>query len=161
MGQLTGTTFGIGTPTILPIAQNFGSFSPFVGQGLGIQTYQQQPFVQTLSNPLVAGSYGFAPSGIGPVAALPLSQIAQVLQIVPQQLQQVQLLQQQLLLHLQQLLQWVPAQLQQLQQLIQVVPHQVQQLQQQGVPLGAGIPGPVAFGLVPQAFAGQAATHVM
>jgi hypothetical protein len=56
---------------------------------------------------------------------------------------------------LQQLLSIVPSQLQQLQQLIQVVPHQVQQLQQPYQPFGAGLSGPLGFGLVPQAFGGQ------
>jgi hypothetical protein len=139
MGQFTGTTFGIGTPTLYPVPQNLWG-------------------VQTLSNPFFGGSYGIAPYGIGTAPSLLLQQIAQLLQIVPQQLQQVQLLQQQQLLHLQQLLQWVPAQLQQLQQLLQIAPQQVQQLQQQGQP---GIAAPLAFGLVPQAFAGQASSHVM
>jgi hypothetical protein len=136
MGQFAGTAFGIGTPTIYPVPQN-----PW---GL----YGQTPLGQTLT-----------PSGIGTVA--PLQQIAQLLQIVPQQLQQLQLLQQQQLLHLQQLLQLVPAQLQQLQQLIQVVPHQVQQLQQQFQPFGAGLSGPLGFGLAPQPFAGSATSQVM
>jgi hypothetical protein len=161
MGQLMGTAFGIGTPAIYPFAQNLGGFSPYAGQGPGMQAFPQQPYVQTLSTPFIGASYGSGPYGIGTVPSSPLQQIAQLLQIVPQQLQQVQLLQQQQALHLQQLLQWLPTQLQQLQQLIQLAPHQVQQLQQQGPPLGAGIPGPVTFGLVPQGFAGQAASHVM
>ncbi len=142
MGQLMGTTFGIGTPAIYPVAHNLGG-----------------PYVQTLSNPFIGG-YGVGPYGIGTVPSPVLQQIAQLLQIVPQQLQQVQLLQQQQAVHLQQLLQWLPTQLQQLQQLIQV-PHQGQQFQQQGQPLGAGISSPLAFGPVPQAFAGQAVSHVM
>jgi hypothetical protein len=125
MGQFAGTAFGIGTPTIYPVAQNPWSVSPYAGQGFGAQGASQQ--------------------------------IAQLLQIVPQQLQQVQLLQQQQFALLQQLLHIVPAQLQQLQQLIQVVPHQVQQPQNQ--PFGAGLT-PLGFGLVPQAFGGQT-SHVM
>jgi hypothetical protein len=160
MGQLMGTTFGIGTPAIYPVTQNFGGFSPYAGQGFGTHVFPQQPYVQTLSNPFIGGGYNVGPYGIGTAPSPVLHQIAQLLQIVPQQLQQVQLLQQQQALHLQQLLQWLPTQLQQLQQLIQV-PHQGQQLQQQGQPLGAAISGPLAFGLVPQAFAGQAASHVM
>ena len=127
MSQFAGTAFGIGTP-INPVAQNPWGFSPYTGQGFGVQTLSQQ--------------------------------IAQLLHIVPQQLQQVQLLQQQQLVLLQQLLHVVPAQLQQLQQLIQVVPHQIQQLQQQYQPFGAGPSGPLGFGLVPQVFGGQA-SHVM
>jgi len=161
MSQVIGTAFGIGTPGIYPVAQNYGGFSPYAGQGFGTQAFPQQPYLQTLSNPPI-GNYGVGPYGIGTVPSSPLQQIAHLLQIVPQQLQQVQLLQQQQVLQLQQLLQWVPAQLQQLQQLIQLLPHQVQQLQQQqGQPLDAGISSPLAFGLVPQAFAGQAASHVM
>lgn len=160
MGQLMGTTFGIGTPAIYPVGQNLGGFSPFAGQGFGTQAFPQQPYVQTFSNPFIGGGYGVGPYGIGTVPSSVPQQIAQLLQIVPQQLQQVQILQQQQAVHLQQLLQWLPTQLQQLQQLIQVS-HQGQQLQQQGQPLGAGIPGPLAFGLVPQGFAGQTASHVM
>jgi hypothetical protein len=158
MGQLLGTAFGIGTPGIYPTQQNYGGFSPYAGQGFGTQGFPQQPYVQTLSSPPI-GNYGAGPYGM---PSPPLQQIAHLLQMVPQQLQQVQLLQQQQVLQLQQLLQWVPAQLQQLQQLIQILPHQVQQLQQQqGHPLSTGISGPLAFGLVPQAFAGQGASHVM
>ena len=149
MGQFAGTAFGIGTPTIYPVLQNPWGFSPYASQAFGGQW----------SNPSIGASYGVSPYGIGAVS--PLQQIAQLLQIVPQQLQQVQLLQQQQLVHLQQLLQLVPAQLQQLQQLIQVVPQQIQQLQQQQQPFGAGLSSPLGFGLVPQAFGGQATGHVM
>jgi hypothetical protein len=158
MGQLIGTAFGTGTPTIYPTTQNLGGFSPFAGQAAGLQAFPQQPYAQSLSNPF-GGGYGAAPYGIGMPGSSPLQQIAQLLQIVPQQLHQVQLLQQQQVLQLQQLLQWVPAQLQQLQQLVQLSPLQAQQ--QQGQPFGAGIYGPATFGLAPQAFAGQAASHVM
>lgn len=156
MSQFTGTAFGI--PTISPMTQTLAGLTPYAGQALGTQAFPQQLYGQSLSSPLISG--GIGPYGPGTTPWLPLQQIAQLLQIVPQQLQQVQVLQQQQLLHLQQLLQWVPAQLQQLQQLIQVLPHQVQQLQQQAQPFGAGISGPLAFGLVPQPFAGQA-SHVM
>ena len=154
MSQLAGTGFGIGTP--YPLTQNPWGFSPYAGQGFGGQAFPQQPFGPILPNPFVGGNFGSVPYGIGTVS--PLQQIAQVLQIVPQQLQQVQLLQQQQLLHLQQLLQIVPAQLQ---LLLQLVPHQVQQLQQQWQPVGAGISSPFGFGLVPQTFAGPATGHVM
>jgi hypothetical protein len=133
MSQLAGTAFGIGAPTIYPMPQNLWGFSPYTAQGLGAQALGQQPY------------------GIG---TPPMQQITQLLQIVPQQLQQMQLLQQQQLLHLQQLLQLLPAQLQQLQQLIQLLPQQVQQLQQSWQPFGAGISTPLGFGLVPNAFAG-------
>lgn len=141
MGQFAGTPFGIGTPTISPIAQYLGT-----------------------SNPFSAGGAGIGPYAVGAVPSLQVPQIAQLLQTVPQQLYQVQLLQQQLLLHVQQLIQWVPAQLQQLQQLqqlIQVATHQIQQLQQQGQPISPGASGSLPFTLVPQAFGGQAAGPVM
>jgi hypothetical protein len=161
MGQLIGTAFGIGTPGIYPVPQNYGGFSPYAGQGFGTQAFPQQPYPQTLSSPPV-GNYGVGPYGIGTIPSSPLQQIAHLLQIVPQQLQQVQLLQQQQVLQLQQLLQWVPAQLQQLQQLIQLLPQHGQQLQQQQAqPFGTAGSGPLAFGLVPQAFTGQAGSHVM
>jgi hypothetical protein len=126
--------------------------SQFAGTGFGIGTPAIYPMAQ---NP-----WGFAPyigAGLGQTFAQPVTQL---LQIMPQQLQQVQLLQQQQLALLQQLLSIVPSQLQQLQQLIQVVPHQVQQLQQPYQPFGAGLSGPLGFGLVPQAFGGQT-SHVM
>jgi hypothetical protein len=115
----------------------------YAGSTFGIGT----PSIYSVpQNPFGGGSYGFGPYATGPVT--PLQQIAQLLQIVPQQLQQLQLLQQH--------------QLQQLQQLIQVViPHQVQQLQQQFQPFGAGVSGPLGFGLAPQPFAAQASGHVM
>src|SRR5262245_45435638 len=126
--------------------------SQFAGTGFGIGTPAIYPMAQ---NP-----WGFSPyigAGFGQTSAQP---VAQLLQIVPQQLQQLQFLQQQQLALLQQLLSIVPSQLQQLQQLIQVVPHQVQQLQQPYQPFGAGLSGPLGFGLVPQAFSGQT-SHVM
>jgi len=125
---------------------------------LGIQAFPQQPHLQTFANPFSLGGYGASPLGIGQVPSSPVQQIAQWLQIVPQQLQQIQQLQQAQVQYLQQLLQYVPAQLQQIQQLVQLVPHQSQQ---QGLPFGAGIAGPLTFGLSPQTFAGQSAGHVM
>jgi hypothetical protein len=132
MGQVAGTTFGIGIPT---------NYSP-----LGFSYAGQGGYGQPYSS-LGIGGYGI---GITPLS----QQVLQVLQIVPQQLQQVQLLQQQQLMQLQQLLQIVPAQLQQLQQLIQGVPQQVQHLQQQWQPFGQTA-GPIGFGLTPQPFGGQ------
>jgi hypothetical protein len=155
MSQLAGNAFG--TPTI-PVTQNLGGFSPYTSQGFGMQAFPQQPYAQTFANPLTAGGYGANPYGIGQLPLSPVQQIAQLLQIVPQQLQQMQQLQQVQVQYLQQLLQWVPAQLQQLQQLAQLLPHQIQQ---QGLPFGAGIAGPLTFGVSPQAFAGQSAGHVM
>jgi hypothetical protein len=157
MGQFAGTAFGMGSPTIYP-TQNLSGFSPFAGQGFGIQAFpqQQQPYMQTPLNPPIAGNYGAVPYGNTTVS--PLQQIAQLLQIVPQQLQQLQILQQQQQLQLQHLLQLVPAQLQQIQQLVQ---SQVQQFQQPWQPFGAGISGPLGLGLAPQTFGGHTASHVM
>ena len=140
MGQLAGTTFGIGTPTTYPVAPVFWGQSPYAGQGFGMQSVPTQPYF---------GSYG--------IGAQPLPQL---LQTVAQQLQQVQLLQQQQLFQVQQLLQVVPAQLQQLQQLIQIVPQQVHQLQQQWQAFNPAIAGSLGFGSVPQTF-GHLTSHVM
>jgi len=144
MGQVAASTFGIGTPGVYPAPSSGWGINPYgnqgyFNQGAGTQQWGFQPYLQQLSS-----------------QSLP--QLLQVLQILPQQLQQVQFLQQQQLIHLQQLLQVVPAQLQQIQQLLQVVvPQQVQQFQ----PFGSGISGPIGFGSVPQAFSGQVASHVM
>jgi hypothetical protein len=159
MGQL-GTTFGVGAPLSYPISQPWG-LSPYSNQAYGPQAYGPQPFgSQAFAQPYAQGIP--TPSiGGNPFAGVhPLQQIAQLLQIVPQQLQQLQMLHQQQLGHLQQLLQIVPAQLQQLHQLVQIVPQQVQHLQQQ--PFGSTqFPGSLGFGLTPQAFPGQSAGQVM
>jgi hypothetical protein len=136
MGQLAGTSFGIGTSNYAPLG-----FSPYAGQGFGYAG-------QGLGVSQGIGGYGI---GITPLS----QQVLQLAHIVPQQLQQVQYLQQQQLVHLQQLLQIVPAQLQQLQQLIQNIPQQIQQLQQQWQPFGQSLTGPLGFGLAAQPFGGQ------
>ena len=82
MGQLAGTTFGIGTPTTYPIAPASWGLSPYVSQGFGVQSIAAQPYVQPFSNQSIGGY------GIGGA-----QQSLQLLQIVAQQLQQVQLLQ--------------------------------------------------------------------
>jgi len=128
--------------------------SQFAGTGFGIGTPAIYPMAQ---NP-----WAFAPYiGAGFGGQTSAQQATPLLQAVPQQLQQLQILQQQQLALLQQLLTIVPSQLQQLQQLIQVVPHQVQQLQQPYQPFGAGLSGPLGFGLAPQAFGGGQSGHVM
>jgi hypothetical protein len=127
MGQFAGTTFGIGTPGIYPVPQN-----PFGGSG-----------------------YGFGQYGVGTTS--PLHQIAQLVQVLPQQLQQLQLLQQQQLVLVQQVLQQLPIQLQQLQQLVQIGSHQLQQQPWQQS-FGAS---PFWFGLTPQSLSGQTTSHVM
>ena len=121
---MAGTMFGIGTSPTYPIASTSWGLSPYV-------------------------AYPGQGSGVQS-----WQQLLQVLQIVPQQLQQVQALQQQQLLYVQQLLQIVPPQLQQLQQLIQVLPQQFQ-------PLGQNMSTPLGFGLIPQTFGGQIPGHVM
>ena len=101
---------------------------------------------------------GYSVPFFQPFSTQPIQQqILQFLQNVPQQLQQLQAIQQQQSVQLQLLLQIVPAQLQQLQQLIQVVPQQLQQ----GQPFGSVIPGPIGFGLSPHVFGAQAAGQVM
>jgi hypothetical protein len=65
------------------------------------------------------------------------------------------------LMHLQQLLQVVPSQLQQLHQLIQILPQQVHSLQQQWPLSNPALSSQLGFGLAPQAFVGQGASHVM
>ncbi len=84
----------------------------------------------------------------------------QLLQILPQQLQQLQILQQQQLHYLQQLLQIVPAQLQQLQQLIQIIPQQLQS-QPFGQPLNQPFQHPIGLGFLPQTFSSPGSSHVM
>src|SRR5207237_2249493 len=67
MGYLTGSAFGIGTPTIplLPQTTPWG-FSPYAGQGIGGQALQ--PHGQTLLSPLVVGGgSSIGPYGISPV----------------------------------------------------------------------------------------------
>jgi hypothetical protein len=80
-----------------------------------------------------------------------------LIQGLPQQLQQLQALQQLQIQYLQQLLHIVPQQLQQLQQLIQIIPQQLQQTQ----PFGQSIQSPFALGYLPQTFSSQGAGHVM
>src|SRR5262249_11963073 len=101
-----GTAFGIGTPVSYPLQQNPWGFSPYIGQSGGYP-----PFGQSFGPQLV-------------------QQIAQSLQTIPYQLQQLQQLEYVQQQHLQQLLQIVPAQLQQVQQLVQFIPQLIQQLQQ-------------------------------
>ena len=60
MGQLAGTTFGIGTPTTYPVAPAFWGQSPYAGQGFGMQSVPTQPYF---------GSYG--------IGAQPLPQLLQ------------------------------------------------------------------------------------
>lgn len=122
--------------------------SQFAGTAFGIGTPTIYPGAQNPwgVSPYIGQAFG---------AQTPSQQIVQLLHVVPQQLQQVQLLQQQQLALLTQLLHILPAQLQQLQQLIQVVPYQVPQGQQPYQPFGAALSSPLGFGLVPQAFGGQ------
>jgi hypothetical protein len=122
----------------------------FAGTSFGIGT---PSIYQGYQNP-----WGFSPFQGQGFAQQSFPQVAQLLQIVPQQLQQIHRLQQQQLQYLHQLLQLVPAQLQQIQQSIQFVPQQIQQLQHQAQPFGAGIGG---FGLVPSPYLGQSAGQVM
>jgi hypothetical protein len=117
--------------------------------GMGVS-----PAYPIAANP---GLTPFGSYGSQSLSQLTWQQILQLVQIVPQQLQQIQALQQQQLLYVQQLLQLVPTQLQQLQQLIQNLPLQASSAQAFGPSLAA----PLGFGLLPQAFPGQVSTHVM
>ena len=148
MGQLIGTTFGLGTPA----GSSPWALSPYAVQGLG-----QPPLLSPYLQPLLPQPIG----GYGLGGVQPFQQALQLLHLVSQQIQQVQVLQQQQLLNVQQLLQIVPSQLQQLQQLIQIIPQQIQLGQQQWPGLGQGLAGGYGFGLVPQPFLGQASSHVM
>jgi len=105
----------------------------------------------------IPGSTPYGSWGTQNLNQLPWQHILQLVQIVPQQLQQIQALQQQQLLYVQQLVQLVPAQLQQLQQLLQSLPLQASPIQ----PFGPSLAGPFGFGVLPQTFAAQPSTHVM
>jgi len=97
MNQLAGTTFGIGSPTTYPGAQTAWGFSPFAGQGFGVQPLQQ--ILQVLQ---------IVPQQLQQLQVLQQQQLVylqQLLQSVPVQLQQ-----------LQHLIQVVPQQVQYLQQ---------------------------------------------
>lgn len=119
---MAGTAFA-GMPTT-----QFGQLSPaaygaygFGGSPFGAQSH---PYLQSLQQ----GSFGYggisSPFGTQTVQLTPQQQ--QLLHI-PQQLQQLQYLQQHLAVQIQQLGQ----QLLQIQQLLQLLPQQIQQLQQQ------------------------------
>ena len=148
---MAATAFGLGTP--------IGTSAPLSSWGLS-------PYSGVTTNPLmVLGSQyaaqaqlPLASPGLGPHASLPLHQLLQVAQVVPQQLQQLLQLayfQQHQLQQLQQVLQFIPAQLQQL------IPFAPQQLQQTQQPFGtAGMPGMTPWGISPQ-FAGGQPGYVM
>jgi hypothetical protein len=135
------TTFGIGAPINPALALSWGA-PPY---GVSVNPYLvQQPYGQPPT-----------PSFGGP----PLHQVFQLLQIVPQQLQQLQqsiLIQQQQLQQIQQLLQLIPGHLVQLQQSNQLVPQQMQQTSQLGL---TGFGATVPWGIAPQGFAQPG--HVM
>jgi hypothetical protein len=113
--------------------------------------------------------YGIQNQGIGTAALQgltgqslyaqqPLQQVAQLLQIIPQQLQALQQLESLQQQQIQQLLQVVPAQLMQLHQLVQVALQQIQQTQQPLGQMGGG--GGFAmtpWGITPQVFGAQPA----
>ncbi len=108
--------------------------------------------------PITSATTPLTPWGLSPYSTLPVQQIHQLLQSVPQQLQvlqQLEYIQQQ---QLQQLLQIVPAQLAQVQQLLQVA---LQQLQQTGQPYGqmagAGALAVSPWGISPQFYGAQPA----
>ena len=139
---MAGTAFGFGMPIT-------SATTPLTPWGLSPYGVLGQGIVPTALQSL---------AGQSPYSTLPLQQVHQLLQSVPQQLQalqQLEYIQQQ---QLQQLLQIVPAQLAQLQQLIQVV---LLQLQQAGQPLaqvaGAGGFAVSPWGISPQFYGAQPA----
>jgi len=143
--------YGITSP-IAPVHNNPWGASPYGLQGTNVSphAWQQgysQPFTNALTNPA---------SSIAQYGGPPLHQVFQLLQVIPQQLQQLQQLvftQQQQLQQVQQFLQIIPGQLVQLQQLIQPVSQQLQQLSASQLPgySGFGLTPPLA--IAPQAFA--------
>lgn len=97
-------------------------------------------------------------AGPSPYATLPIQQVFQLLQSVPQQLQALQQLQYIQHQQLQQLAQIVPAQLAQLQQLIQAALQQIQLTQQPfGQVAGAGGFAVSPWGITPQIYGAQPA----
>jgi len=132
MGYIGATPYGIGTGSAQFPPTQSPYFQPFQSSGIG--------------------GYGLGVS--------PAQQILQFLQIVPQQLQQLQILQQQQIFHLQQLLHLIPVQIQQLQQLVQGAPQQSVIPQPQWQPPGPAVTGPFGFGAVPPSL-GQTPGQVM
>jgi hypothetical protein len=136
---MTGSTYGLGWPSLSPVQQTPWGPSQFGSPGIG----SYLPFTSS-----------------SPVGSPFQHQILQLLQSVPQQLQYLQqltTLQQQQLQQIQQLLLLVPQQFQQaIQQIAYVVSHQLQQSQQHSTPLQSGIG--TSFPSVPfgqQIFPGQ------
>ena len=140
MGHVQASPLGFATPTTFPQSAISWGLTPYAGQPFGIPAFPQ-PYGQPFSS---------QPS------AQHLQQVLQFLQTVPQQLQQLQILQQQQFGQVQQLLQLVPSQLQYLQQLIQSFPQQIQSLQPQQ-PYGSGL----GLGLASPPFSGPGASYVM
>jgi hypothetical protein len=158
---MAATAFGFGSPTLYPLPGASWGQSPF-----GSPTPGGYPGVQphSASQTVPFGTYGFgnAPTGgqspfgtaaWGQSQSQPSPQvIAQWLQIVPQQLQQLQQLAGAEHQQLQQILQLLPLQIQQLQHLMQLMPHLVHEVQQL---LVAQSP----FGIGPMGLAGQYPNH--
>jgi hypothetical protein len=107
-----------------------------------VPTYYGTPW----QNPFAAASVGFP---FGPQAAqVPQYALQQLLQAIPQQIQQLQYVQQYTAQQIQLLSQVVPQQLQQLRQLTHLVTQQIHQLQQQLAQESLGIqPTNAAFGI--------------
>lgn len=98
---MTGSAYSIGAPTSY-VGQPFPATAPFGGYAFG--------------------GYPFGPQAQHYIQPTPQQVLQQLLQIVPQQLNQLQNVQHQVH-HLQQLLQVLPQQLHQLAQLVQSLPH--------------------------------------
>ena len=137
-----------GVPSTLgqltPGAGGFGGYG-IAGQPFGIQTQVPAYYGQPWQNPFAAAS---AASPFGPQAAQVPQHALQLLQAIPQQIQQLLYLQQFTAQQIQLLSQVVPQQLQQLRQLTHVVTQQIHQLQQQLAQQSLGIqPTNAAFGI--------------
>ena len=79
-----GGTFGLGTSFTYPVQQVPWGIPPHGAQGLSINPFalQSQPFTNLLSSAPIGNAYSYG--------AQPLQQVLQLLQLVPQQVQQCQ-----------------------------------------------------------------------
>jgi hypothetical protein len=116
----------------MPTTQ-FGQLTPAAYGSYGFGNYPFGMQAHPYSQPYTQGAFGYggiqSPFGMQTLQSAP--QQWQLLHTIPQQLQQLQYLQQYVAQQIQQLSQIVPQQLQQLHQLLQLLPQQIQQLQQQ------------------------------
>lgn len=145
---MAATAFGLGTPIGTSAPMSPWGLSPYSGVTTNPLMFMGSPFPLQTQLPLPSQA------GFSPHASLPLQQVLQLAQAIPQQLQQLlqlSYLQQHQLQQLQQVLQFIPAQLQ---QLIPFAPQQY--LQQIQHPFGTGgLPANTPWGISPQIAGGQ------